>query len=79
MYRIDIKKWKQAVEEAVGQPELLTLLYSIRAQGRGRVHRTWGQPIGYGCKMTLDAFWQKQYVGEAWRQFERVVVEQKAA
>lgn len=79
MYRIDFPKWKAAVEAATGKPEQLTLLYSIRAQGRGRVHRVWGQPDGYGSKLVLDAEWQRQYIGDRWKAFERVVVLEQVA
>ncbi len=77
MFKINWKKWRDAltVEEALGHPERLTLLYSIRALGRGRVHRTWGQPSGYGSKLILDAAWQATYVGERWKEY----VDQRAA
>jgi hypothetical protein len=42
MFKIDWKKWKAAVDAAstaVYAAEKLTLLYSIRAMARGRVHR----------------------------------------
>ncbi len=80
MFKINWKKWRDdlTVEEALWHPERLTLMYSIRAMSRGRVHRTWGQPVGYGSKMVLDEAFQRQYVGDAWKKYERIV-EVKAA
>ncbi len=69
MYRINWRKWKDAVEaaevnrKAAPQHERwryeneLTLLYSIRAQGRGKVHRqaaklTFYQAKALGLKCT---------------------------
>lgn len=39
MYKIDWKKWHTAVQAAKGNASELTMLYSIRAHGRGRIHR----------------------------------------
>jgi hypothetical protein len=38
MYKTDINKWQAAVAAAEGDADGLTLLYSIRAHGRGRIH-----------------------------------------
>lgn len=70
--KIDWKKyrddggWRNHAEE-------LTLLYSIRAHGRGRIHRLRAQPIGEGLKRDLTVEDQVKYIGDRWKAFERVV------
>lgn len=57
MYKIDRNKWLAAVAAAKGDAAQLTLLYAIRAQGRGRQHLR---------RVKLTVYELRRYKGVAW-------------